>query len=94
MKKDKKLEEKFKKTEKGKKLYICNIISSVLFVLSVGLVLIVTFNEGNELTGWLVGLNILAFICVIIATLLCTAYYYTLQQYISDNKSDNKKKEK
>ncbi len=84
---EKKYENKFKKTAKGKRLYNLNLASYVLYIVSVIFMIIVILNEGKTLTGWLVTLMILAFICVLLATLMCTGYYYSLRQYISEQKN-------
>ena len=90
MKVEKKHEEKFIKTDKGKKLYMMKIISNILYVLSFVLLFIIIVNQGKELTGLLIVLVITSFIFILLATLICTLYYCSLQQYINDNK---KKKE-
>lgn len=78
MKIDKSIIKKFNKTEKGKKLYKMNIASNILFVVSMVCVIVVTFHEGKEFTALLSAINLIAFICILLAALLCTAYYYPL----------------
>ena len=90
MKVDKSVVKKFKKTEKGKKLYKLSIASNILFVVSIACVIIVTFHEGKEFTALLSAINLIAFICIILATLFCTAYYYPLLYFKENLKSETK----
>lgn len=86
MKIDNKIERKFRKTTKGRKLYMMNIASYVLYALSVVFLIIIIVNKGKELTTLLSVVIILSFICVLIATIMCLTYYYSLQIYDIKNK--------
>lgn len=85
-KKDKELEEKFKETKRGRRIFIMNMISNFLFVISFFLLYIVITNIGNTLTPALACIIMVSYIAILSAGLLCTAYYYTLRQYIKENK--------
>lgn len=90
-KKDKELENKFKKTNRGKRIFIMNMISNFLFVISFFLIYIVMMNIGKTLTPAIACIMLVSFIAILSAGLLCTAYYYTLREYIKDSKKKEKK---
>ena len=90
-KKEKELEEKFKETKRGKRIFIMNMVSNFLFVISLFLLYIVITNIGNTYTPALACVTIVSYIAILCAGLLCTGYYYTLKQYIKENSKKEKK---
>ena len=88
----KKLEKKYRKTKEGKRAYKFNIFAAILYIISFVFLLIVIFNEGNILTGVLVGLVIMSNIFTICASFLCMAYYKMFQEYVNETEKEDKKK--
>ena len=90
-KKEKELEEKFKKTDRGKRIFIMNMVSNFLFAISFFLLYIVISNIGNTFTPQLACIMLVSYIAILSAGLLCTSYYYSLKQYIKENSKKEKK---
>ena len=87
----KQIENKFKETEKGKKIYPMKIASYVLFIISAVMVGIVVFSNGKTLTGCLTALVFFSYFITIIASVLAMIYNNLLQKYtLTDKKGKNK----
>jgi len=87
---EKKVEKKFRKTSYGKILYKMNIASIILFIISITFMIIVMFNQGNTLSALLISMIIMAYIFILLATLMCLMYYYELRDFSHENDVNKK----
>lgn len=85
------LAKEFKQTEQGKRLYKINIISYIIYMIAFGLLIYVISNHGQELSTKLIIMIVISFILATFASLICSMYYFSINDYVQKNMKNKKK---